>query len=194
MNTRLGSFCAGTIFLSTAFIFSCSELAPNPQAAPVSAPSIVLNYHRDLKQINSARFNVPNVGFNNCGSSLDSLPVGKDTPTNLLIFMNSQAEAAFYSKKTYPAGSIIVKEKNIGTMATAVGGMIKRWPGFDPDHGDWEFFYAPLNTMPSRPAIIHIDNVNVTNCIQCHNSVAENDHVFGNWNDRDNNYHLNNQR
>ena len=90
--------------------------------------------------------------------------------TKINIFMNDRAAATFAtSKRSYPIGSIIVKEKQL----LGVGGMIKRFPGYDSEHGDWEYFYF------ENPA--KIESGKISSCINCHAGAAGTDHVFGSW-------------
>ena len=83
-----------------------------------------------------------------------------------------------------PVGSVIVKEKEgqgyyfEGTARTAktrdgVGGMVKRPPGYDPAHGDWEYFYFE---DPSK-----IESGKISSCVQCHAGASKTDYVFGDW-------------
>lgn len=57
--------------------------------------------------------------------------------------------------------------------AAGSGGMIKREPGYDPAHGDWEYFYF------SDPQ--HVDHGKLANCIQCHEAARSTDRVYGSW-------------
>jgi hypothetical protein len=102
-----------------------------------------------------------------------------------MIYMNDLASGEFRKwAQPYPVGSIIVKEKKwlgnevFGKYETAarrdgVGGMIKREPGYDPQHGDWEFFYF------EEPA--KIQSGKIQSCVACHAGAAGTDHVFGSW-------------
>jgi hypothetical protein len=54
-----------------------------------------------------------------------------------------------------------------------VGGMVKRAAGFDPAHGDWEYFYF------EDPA--HIESGAIATCTGCHASARATDYVFGSW-------------
>jgi hypothetical protein len=91
--------------------------------------------------------------------------------------MNGQAEAAFKSGGTYPVGAAVVKrklrEKNDKLVASGVGGMIKRAPGYDPKHGDWEYFYFEDEAK--------IESGKIDSCVNCHRLAAKTDFVFGNW-------------
>lgn len=54
-----------------------------------------------------------------------------------------------------------------------LGGMIKRPAGFDPEHGDWEYFYANGET--------HLQSGPIATCVDCHTSASDRDYVFGKW-------------
>ena len=89
----------------------------------------------------------------------------------ITIYMNEPGAEAFEkAAKEFPVGSAIVKEKHGQT--NGVGGMIKRPPGYDPDHGDWEFFYFQVTSR--------IESGKIASCVQCHD-FARQDHVFGDW-------------
>jgi hypothetical protein len=102
------------------------------------------------------------------------------------IYMNEVAATAFeQSASPYPVNSVIVKEKwasadspdhihlQGSNLPDGVGGMIKRPPGYDPDHGDWEYFNFE---NPNK-----IESGRISSCVQCHQSAEKTDHVFGNW-------------
>ena len=102
------------------------------------------------------------------------------------IYMNDLAANAFdASPHEYPVGSIIVKEKQPRGHSSpetesgyivppdGVGGMVKRDPGFDPDGGDWEYFYFE---QPSE-----VERGRIASCVQCHRGAAATDYVFGGW-------------
>lgn len=102
---------------------------------------------------------------------------GPHAKTSLTIYMNPPAAEAFAARpaKPYPVGSVIVKEKRAFTSQArdGVGGMVKRPPGYDPQHGDWEYFYFQ---DPAR-----IESGRIAACVQCHSGAAGRDHVFGDW-------------
>lgn len=111
---------------------------------------------------------------------------GPHANTAVKIYMNDLAAGTFGKPKpSYPAGSIIVKEKNaLGYLSATrpdvmvsandgVGGMIKRPAGFDPPHGDWEYFYFE---DPGK-----IQRGKIASCVQCHSGAAAKDYVFGKW-------------
>ena len=96
---------------------------------------------------------------------------GPHAISQIKIYMNEPGAEAFEkASKQFPVGSIIVKEKQ--GLRDGVGGMVKRPPGYDPDHGDWEFFYF------EDPA--KIESGRIASCVNCHDA-ARQDHVFGDW-------------
>lgn len=106
---------------------------------------------------------------------------GPHADSAIHIFMNESAFRAFPEKDgLYPEGSVIVKQKlRSGWRDTAagVGGMVKRAPGFDADHGDWEYFYFEDKSK--------IESGRLATCVQCHAKAAGTDYVFGTWSDAD---------
>ena len=59
------------------------------------------------------------------------------------------------------------------TNSNGVGGMIKRAPGYDPAHGDWEYFYFE---KPEK-----IERGRIATCVKCHAYAHTTDHVYGTW-------------
>ncbi len=109
---------------------------------------------------------------------------GPHANTGILIFMNDQAATAFRTNAShFPVGAVVVKQKTVhGYIGKSgkqivgdngVGGMVKRSPGFDPKHGDWEYFYFE---DPKK-----IQSGRIATCVQCHASAREQDYVFGTW-------------
>lgn len=110
---------------------------------------------------------------------------GPHAHTAVMIYMNELAAGVFEKAGAeYPVGAVIVKEKRgmnywSSTQPQArkvhdgVGGMIKRPEGFDPAHGDWEYFYFE---DPSR-----VESGRISSCVQCHSGAVNSDYVFGDW-------------
>jgi hypothetical protein len=86
------------------------------------------------------------------------------------LYANETARTALAGQDRFPSGAIIVKEKLKGDEASAIGGMIKRQPGYDPVNGDWEYFYAERS---GKFTIGRLDN-----CIACHARAKSTDYVF----------------
>ena len=108
--------------------------------------------------------------------------LGPHANTAIVIFMNKQAAEAFNTNASvFPVGSVIVKQKTIfgypGRLThgkdEGVGGMVKRTAGYDPGHGDWEYFYTE-NSLPVRSGPMQ-------SCVQCHTAAKDKDYVFGTW-------------
>src|SRR5262245_50971608 len=75
--------------------------------------------------------------------------VGGGPHDNMAIVVRTNPEAlAAFKKGTapMPVGTVVIKEKHsdpTGRSApSAYGAMIKREPGYDPEHGDWEYLYV----------------------------------------------------
>lgn len=110
---------------------------------------------------------------------------GPHANTAVVIHMNALAANAFKTGLPhYPLGSVIVKQKSIlgyvgddgKTVRQAdngVGGMIKRQAGYDPTHGDWEYFYFE--------DVAKIESGRIASCVQCHDTAKATDRVFGSW-------------
>lgn len=111
---------------------------------------------------------------------------GPHAMTTLRVFMNDSAAAAFLdSAKRYPARAVIIKEKrglydagknkfhDHPETVLGVAGMIKRAAGYDPEHGDWEYFYSDEASK--------ITQGKIASCIECHRQAAKSDYVFGDW-------------
>jgi hypothetical protein len=118
------------------------------------------------------------------------------------IYMNDVAARTFVSGGgSYEPGAVIVKQKSdqgyfdsesrkmvrsadAGRMLpgelkravstdNGVGGMVKRAPGFDPAHGDWEYFYFEAGSK--------IEAGPIASCVKCHEAARDTDYVFGTW-------------
>ena len=76
------------------------------------------------------------------------------------------------TQKPFPAGSVIVKEKLQRDRKTVagVGGMIKRDKGYDPEHGDWEFFYWDKD--------VGFSTGRLAKCAECHAKARASDFVY----------------
>lgn len=95
------------------------------------------------------------------------------------LFANPEAEKALKDdpKATLPVGGTIVKEKLDDSVKAAkllaYGAMIKREPGYDPEHGDWEYVYADLSGAKPK-----IERGKIATCIQCHSIAKDRDYLY----------------
>jgi len=90
------------------------------------------------------------------------------------FYLNAVALQRADKKQPFAPGAIVIKEK-IGESVpvAAVGGMRKREPGYDPENGDWEYFYS------SRSG--GFESGKIQSCIACHRRQKATDYVFGHW-------------
>lgn len=94
---------------------------------------------------------------------------GPHSMRNIRVYMNPAAETAFRKGQAYPAGALVLKAKWDGS----IGAMVKRKPGFDDLHGDWEFYFEESGSEPKpMPARA---------CADCHSTARSTDHVFATW-------------
>lgn len=88
----------------------------------------------------------------------------------------------FGLETTMSVGTVVIKEKHgypgEGEERTdrpyAVAAMIKREPGYDPDHGDWE--YAFQVNLPVKDK--SLTQGKLATCIGCHETVRDKDYLF----------------
>jgi hypothetical protein len=165
-----------------------------PSTRPATQPDVadIANNYRRLEQVTRepvyVNFELAILCRGASQAEVDTArkQFGPHAHTAISIYMNDAAARSFKENApTYPVGSIIVKEKKAlsyraGDRSTGmtkahdgVGGMIKRPPGYDSQHGDWEYFYFE---DPRK-----IERGKIASCVQCHAGAAAKDYVFGNW-------------
>ncbi|MFI4861108.1 MAG: cytochrome P460 family protein [Phycisphaerales bacterium JB063] len=98
------------------------------------------------------------------------------------VRVNPEAEPAFTALQIMPVGSVVVKEKHEGPIEAqnapspvALGVMIKREPGYDTQHGDWEYAYIDLDTQ-GNPT--EVTRGKIATCIDCHTGRDRSDYLF----------------
>ncbi len=170
---------------------ACHE-TPSPAILSPTAESIARSY-RELVRMTEEPISVTPEFFYACVMINGSGPartrgvaddVGPHSYNQILVYMNERAATAYRTKALpFPVGSVVVKEK--GPFSTAdlegpakrpglrpgLGGMIKRPAGYNPDHGDWEYFYVDDSDSLGQGKL--------ESCIQCHDGAAKTDFVFG---------------
>ncbi len=189
MFARTSSF-----FILAAALAGCSQ-APgaSPKETGIESPAvseIAVSYDK-LRQITKQPVFVnPELAMLCRGASQQQVEAarakhGPHANTQILVYMNDPAAEAFGSSvHPFPVGAVIVKKKimlsyrsNDGKQVLGtghgVGGMVKRSPGYDPSHGDWEYFYF------DKPSAI--ESGKISSCIQCHEGAKNADYVFGTW-------------
>lgn len=180
--------------LLIALTFGCAKpLPPSTFKLEYSGPSIagiVANYTNYSKMTEGHVAVNPELamlcrGATQAEVEAARIKYGPHANAAILIYMNGRAARAFREGVIpYPTGAVIVKEKMLGGYITSdgglshdaldgVGGMVKRAAGFDPAHGDWEYFYFDDKKK--------IESGPISSCIKCHESAKSGDYVFGAW-------------
>lgn len=122
---------------------------------------------------------------------------GPHANASVVIYMNDAAATAFRAKAAaYPVGAVVIKEKKLGAhhdeagnwvpaAGDGVGGMIKRAAGYDPEHGDWEYFYFDQSSAYDMSTVVKpafkVESGRIASCAQCHDAAKRTDYVFGSW-------------
>jgi hypothetical protein len=183
------TIAGGLLFVSVVqggFGQTSSPPATDSQSAISEIATGFTNYHQITK---STVFVNPELAALCIGVSSERMEkarikFGPHANAGILIYMNEGAASAFGTNATvFPMGSVIVKQKQIfgywdenGKSVngnTGVGGMVKRQAGYDPEHGDWEYFYFE--------DVKKIESGRISSCVQCHSSAKNKDYVFGTW-------------
>lgn len=155
-------------------VAGCSQAPPAAKKADPPKPSLITET-AGLTEMTNGWYQVSPQLAMMCASpspemmELERKKHGPHVMRNIRVFMNPVAEAAFRKGQAYPAGALVLKSKSDGS----IGAMVKRKPGFDNLHGDWEFYFEESGSEPkSMPAKA---------CADCHSTVRKTDHVFGTW-------------
>jgi hypothetical protein len=173
------------IFLSG--LWGCSQSLPSRIQPAIS--QVAVSFTKYQRMTKSVVFVNPQLAMLCRGASKEEaeaarVKFGPHANTGALIYMNELASAFATNTSSYPAGAVIVKQKTIlgytdknGKRVqqpdTGVGGMVKRPAGYDPKHGDSEYFYFEDAAK--------IESGRISTCVQCHSSAKEKDYVFGTW-------------
>jgi Cytochrome P460 len=176
-------------------ISGCSRSAPTSSGlvgAQASIPEIAIRYTNFIKlTTNVVNVNPELAALCNGPSKkmVDEVRVefGPHANTAIDVYMNKVAADAFVTGTLpFQVGATVVKQKlslgfndadgrPVDMGKRGVGGMVKRAPGYDPEHGDWEYFYFEDKSK--------IESGRISSCVQCHNSAKGKDYVFGTWRD-----------
>ncbi len=93
------------------------------------------------------------------------------------VYANEPAVAELAkSRRQFPVGAIIVKEKLGDQQAvTGIGAMQKMPPGYDPEGGDWRYIYTEASATPGQDKV---EQGRLEKCRTCHMRAKERDHVY----------------
>lgn len=119
------------------------------------------------------------------GLAFDCRPLGnvpdkeKTSPhlgKQIVVYVNELGQAAMSREKPkFSTGTIVVKEKLNAKNATEpelLTVMVKRKPGYDAEHGDWE--YLTLDGKASKIT----SRGKLENCRSCHDGQKDTDYLF----------------
>src|SRR5262249_53632750 len=108
----------------------------------------------------------------------------------IMVYANPVAFQAFQAEpaSAMPIGSIVVKEKSFsnedGLCLIAYAAMIKHKPGYDYDHGDWEYRYVQLADGLGEPmSKPEVTRGKLQQCIGCHQAAAAKDYLYRQYKD-----------
>jgi hypothetical protein len=95
---------------------------------------------------------------------------------SIVVRTNPEAIAPFRRREPLPPGTVVVKEKHWPEPSkkrpAEYALMIKRNPGFDPDHGNWEYAYATGSPEWT------VTRGRLSSCIDCHLGARDRDYLF----------------
>jgi hypothetical protein len=96
----------------------------------------------------------------------------------IVVKVNPVGIDQFKAGKPVPVGTVVVKEKyqnfSANARPEAIGVMIKHEPGYDPDHGDWEYAFEQFQPEQDRKMV----RGKLENCIECHKGTRGTDYLF----------------
>jgi hypothetical protein len=96
----------------------------------------------------------------------------------IIVRVNPTGVAQFKAGQPVPVGTVVIKEKHLNyspnSKPDAVAAMTKREPGYDPDHGDWEYAYEELKPEQRRK----LEKGKIVSCIECHKGTKSTDYLF----------------
>lgn len=113
--------------------------------------------------------------FAYCRPVPEAAQLGPHWKPEIRLFANEVAAAHLREGRggSYPVGAIIVKEKWWNDKKDGYAAMIKKEPGYDPEHGDWEYLYVQFGEEEK------IERGPIASCINCHAQAAATDYLFG---------------
>jgi hypothetical protein len=166
-----------------------SQPSPSPGAHP-SVSEVAAGFTKFQQLTKVAVFVNPELAMLCRGATKEEVAAarvkfGPHANTGILIYMNEVAADAFTrNASAFPVGAAIVKQKTglgytgkdgkpVREAERGVGGMVKRPAGYDPENGDWEYFYFEDAAK--------IESGRISTCVQCHSGAKDNDYVFGTW-------------
>lgn len=185
------------VLLSVFYLAVLPLFAAEPAPLPKVTKENVFQFYQELPKLSKRPYDVPlRIAMLCAGGPMrdtaeeDKRAYGPHYNARVQIYANQAGQAAanrsfafaarISSKRGsepfngFPVGAMIVKEKLApDNSVTGIGGMIKHAAGYDPESGDWEYFYADKagQFLSGR----------LTQCADCHLKAKKSDFVFGRW-------------
>jgi hypothetical protein len=98
---------------------------------------------------------------------------------SIVVRVNPEAIEDFKAMRPVAVGTVVIKEKYSEWDASkpphGFTAMIKREPGYDPDHGNWE--YADVQLQLEKK----VARGKIASCIACHDGKKNEDYLFRNY-------------
>jgi hypothetical protein len=167
--------------LLVAALFTLPLTAAEPEAKPAAEKPALPDYSA-WKALTPEPIRVDRSIFTRCDRPAGGGPRaqsgrGPHFMPAVKIFANPAATEAINAgpKTPLPVGATIVKEKywnEKDPKPSAYTAMIKREPGFDAEHGDWEYLHVELGEKPVVTRGV------IKSCVQCHSIAKEKDYLF----------------
>jgi len=139
----------------------------------------VVDGYRSWRKVTPHPYHVTDVVATLCAAptpvQVAKMNLGPHNATVIDVYVNKIGEAALVGKgKTFPAGSVIVKEKHAaeGGPITLMTVMQKGPKGSRLSTGDWTYYVTDANGVRMSKG------AKLDRCASCHDSVKANDYVF----------------
>jgi Cytochrome P460 len=177
------------VFLPLLFtvLAGCESVPPPPSPSPSPEPKPQQVEYSTWECVTGEPYAVSKVTATVCDNGARHIPgwdpefvghmdnSGRGPHANhaINVRVNPVGLDAFRARTPVPVGTVVMKEKLTDAKVVAVGTMTKREPGYDPDHGDWEYGYRELKADALPPTVGKIDS-----CVACHRIAAKKDYLF----------------
>lgn len=164
-----------------------ADLAPGASpapAAPTPGPDLAALLPASSSVLDTTGFvplhrepvTVPKAMYLACTIQIQAIGRGPHFDPNVSFHANPLAADALAEERAIlPVGSVITKTKRWRAdqpRPDALASMIKREPGYDPEHGDWEYVYEDLGQGGT------VTRGRLESCITCHSHAAAGDYLY----------------
>lgn len=173
----------GALMLVCMFAGCHSPSAPSPPAARVPRDALDVDYSK-WPGVTKTPHPVSPPALMFCAPPSTTQQLENDRKSHgphansaIVVRVSPTGREEFTSRKPVPVGTVVVKEKYphyfTNASPTAVAFMIKREPGYDPEHDDWEYAYEDRPSEGQRK----ITRGKIESCINCHRLAKVSDYL-----------------